>query len=795
MAALAAVALQSFNVVSDGMRSMMDRDQAALSQSTTMQRSFLQLDGALNMFLLSSANSASAQIAWNAYESGRQDYASARAELDKLNLSSDERQQLASVDANYTEYLNFVQKSQAALAAGDMAEAIAAQTVENNDVTDALTGGLSAFGDKQNSDLTATMNGLASMLDLSRRLTLVLTLVASAMAVGIAFLAARGVTAPLSAISATAHRIARDDLPSFVDLARSMAAGDLTGSVSVSVEPLELTSTDELGRMATDFNKIITGLQGAGQAMSEMITALRDVVGQTRAAAITLAETASQLGMNSSQTGVAATQVAAGVQNVATGFLTTRRNSAETQLAMQQLGQAIDGIARGAADQAHQVQGASRTTEQMAQNVDEVAANADQVASGGRKTRAAAEHGVRAVDETVASMTAIQAVVSEAASRVSGLGSLGERIGKVVDTIDDIAEQTNLLALNAAIEAARAGEHGKGFAVVADEVRKLAERSGRETKQITELIAEVQTSTREAVRAMESGADRVKIGATRADEAGHALAEILAAVQVTAEQTEQIALSARGLADGAREVNDGMQSISAVVEENSAATEQMSAQAVSVQKAIADIAEVSEGQSAEIEEISAGTDEMAAQVDVIGTQIEELAAMAEQLRGLVEHFKVDADGKASSGAHNVVPLPARGIIQWTPQMTTGMPDLDKQHQEIIRRINELHELMQQGRGKTELSNLLKYLLDYTADHFAKEEACMAKYGCPAAAGNMQAHRRFVEKVQHFQERLEREGASSELVISLRQDLADWLSSHICKTDVQLKDSIRPARAA
>jgi methyl-accepting chemotaxis protein len=469
-------------------------------------------------------------------------------------------------------------------------------------------------------------------------------------------------------------------------IAHRLAQGDLR-------ETLEADSTDELGKMAAAMSQVI-GYQrqmaalattvaagdltaqiqpksdhdALGAAFEAMVTNLRSLIGQVRASADGLANTSGQLGQAASQTSGVVQQVTQAVQNVAMGAQDTSRSAQTSNEAVDQLSQAIDSIARGAADQARQVQTAASTTGQMAASIDQVASNAQAVAAASQETKVSAEYGAQAVRETVEGMREIQAVVSTAAGKVEELGRLGEKIGAVVETIDDIAEQTNLLALNAAIEAARAGEHGRGFAVVADEVRKLAERSQRETKAISDLIREVQSGTKDAVTAMEIGSVKVEQGTLKADQAGASLGEILTAVEATVRQVSGIAASAQEMSAGARAVVDTMSGISAVVEENTAATEEMAAQAGQVTAAIQSIAAVSEENSAATEEVSASAEEMSAQVEEMNAQAEELATTAEQLKGLVARFRIEnVDGTA-----DVPPISRRRAEDWSSRSASSI---------------------------------------------------------------------------------------------------------------------------
>jgi methyl-accepting chemotaxis protein len=200
----------------------------------------------------------------------------------------------------------------------------------------------------------------------------------------------------------------------------------------------------------------------------------------------------------------------------------------------------------------------------MTENVNQVASNAEKAAESARLSKGEAEDGKQVVGATISSINSLADEVDAAATVIQNLEHETDNIGTVLDVIRGIAEQTNLLALNAAIEAARAGEQGRGFAVVADEVRTLARRTQNSTEEIQKMIQNLQSGSHEAVLVMERGKDMAHSSVAQANKAGNSLEEITKVVTVISDMNTQIASAADEQSELAREINESIGKIAEI---------------------------------------------------------------------------------------------------------------------------------------------------------------------------------------------------------------------------------------
>lgn len=315
-----------------------------------------------------------------------------------------------------------------------------------------------------------------------------------------------------------------------------------------------------------------------------------------------------------SLSGIAA-NVRRSAESVSAAATELSASSEEINSSTMEISTSVQQIAHGAELQSRKVEETTSSMESMVSTVANVSEQANQATQISQEASKYAANGEDATNQAISKIGEVRAAIDTLAESVELLGRRSEEIGKIVDVITSIADQTNLLSLNAAIEAARAGESGRGFSVVAEEVRKLAEGSGKAAEQIGELIKEVQSETAKAVKYMEIGTTEVAVGSEVVGRTGDVLRQISDAVTRTAALADEIAQSMDGQRERTLSVDRAMHDIAAVVEQNAASAEQTAAAA--------------EEQTACMQEVSSSA--------------QDLADMAHRLEESVHIFKLEKE--------------------------------------------------------------------------------------------------------------------------------------------------------
>jgi methyl-accepting chemotaxis protein/hemerythrin len=379
-----------------------------------------------------------------------------------------------------------------------------------------------------------------------------------------------------------------------------------------------------------------------------------------------------------------------------------------------------DAMASAAEDVAIQASTIATASEEMSATSGDIARNCLYAAESAQKATDQTHSGSQLVQGSSRLMENIAQRVNVSSQTVEGLGQRSDQIGAIVSTIQDIADQTNLLALNAAIEAARAGEQGRGFAVVADEVRALAERTTKATKEIAAMIKAIQSETQSAVSSMSEGVDEVKRGTAETARSGEALEDILNKINDLTMQISQVATAAEEQTATTQEITNNIQMITDVVNrnvENSRSTTQ-------------------------------ATTTLAREVD--------------NLHELVGHFRLSK------------------ALEWDVSFATGVSKYDEQHKVLFNMVNDLADAMQQKKSKEAVGRVLNGLAEYTINHFAGEERDFAQTHYPEETQHKALHKKLLDQVTEL---IGKFNAGEQLIAQdVINFLQDWLINHIKGTD-------------
>jgi len=508
--------------------------------------------------------------------------------------------------------------------------------------------------------LVANEREAIAMMQQLRWSNLAVALLALGVAVGLASIGSRFIIRPVLELAENARKLSEGDLTQRADVGSSDEIGDLASAFNTMAANLEKT-VSKLVRSQAQLKTVVETVGSRSRTVAERVDDQRTMIDSTyhsidqlNSGVRKITDNVEALSASSEETSSSMLQMVASIEEVSRHTDTLYNSVEDTASATGEMATSISEVDQNVDFLSNFVTDTSSSMVEMSASIAQVESNAARSYDLALAVADAAESGMKAVRETIDGMEQIRHSVAESNAVITRLGERSTAIGKILNVIEDIAEQTNLLALNAAILAASAGEHGKGFSVVAAEIRDLSERTASSTREIANLIGSVQDEVRNALRSMSAGTKLVEDGVALSHEAGKALNNILESSTKSSEMGKEIAAATREQAKGSETVTHSVDRLQELVSQINSATTQQAQGSDHIMQAVESMREVTKYVRQAMVEQRSGSSMISAAAERMIDMIHEIfqvatsqATESEKIVATMERVRLIAEGNGN----------------------------------------------------------------------------------------------------------------------------------------------------
>ena len=567
--------IKALDNTSDSMVNFIDGDQSFLLSLSQMYAQGLQSEQATRNVLLNPSDNKAKEN----YKKANSDFAKHSETAKKsVDISDEELQKIKDIENLWSEIDALKQSVQNLAVAGNPQAGIellnSKETKKWRELKDIL---LKLMEEKQK-DVLVEKNRVQDQTEASFNNMLLYSGIIMIISFVILFFAANAFVKPIKVLETAANKVSSGDTSVSIQNDSGDEVGSLSRSFNVMVENVR-KSLDEVHQKSVIAENAAIEAEQQRKQSNDQKEYLRDCVQAMLVDMDKFSNGDLTVRLQCEKHDELITKLFTGFNNTVLKIKDTLTKVSEAvqaaASAANQISSSAEEMAAGAQEQSSQTAEVAAAVEQMTKTIVETTRNTENVSLASKQAGKTANEGGAVVNKTIEGMNRIEEVVRRSAETVQELGKSSDQIGDIAQVIDDIADQTNLLALNAAIEAARAGEQGRGFAVVADEVRKLAERTTKATKEIAEMIKRIQSDTYGAVDSMAKGKEEVEQGKQFALKAGDSLKEIINGANSVVDLVVQVAAASEEQSSTAEEISKNIEAINNVIHESAQGIQQI----------------------------------------------------------------------------------------------------------------------------------------------------------------------------------------------------------------------------